>query len=750
MVRRYLPIFILTFVVLFHSILLLPELTQLSPDLNDNVFHYSLCVSIQEQIESGGNLIDHWVPYWSMGFPVFHHYQHFPHLVIVSIYNIFFKQIPLFVIYRLFNYLLLVLYPLALYYSLRKMRFSSLSSAGAALFSLALSNINGYGLELGAFVWRGSGMFAQLWAMFLLPLTLSSIYTSVREDRGYFQSVLLLFLLANSQLMFGFMAILTSLLFLFSSFDINQIWVKAKRLSFILVIFFVMISYLLIPLIIDSPYHAHSTYDFPEKWDSYGWRYITTQFLNGNILDYGRLAVVTVLAVLGLLFSLTRKSFKYRWAAAGFVLWFLLYFGRATWGRLIDLIPMSSALHLHRFVTMVHFFAAILAGICLSVVFQILIKALTPVFAKVSSPSPRGRGGNNVFLTRILAFLLILILVMPIFWDRFLYLQKNTEWLSINKVDYLKEKADFESMLDFIKRSPPGRVYPGRRANWGKDFKIGQTAVFYLLGPNKIPALSYLPFSWSLAGDFSVNFNDYRWSHYNLFNVKYILADAKKKVASFAKHKKGIGRFRLYEVDTSGYFDLVESPLAIYADKNSIWNLMIMWMRSSLPQKKQFISIFFDRDFHGGYQNYLILKDRWKYWRFDPNKRISDRVVYPLERPDNIFSASSILEQPAFTYASPGSVLSEKVGKNKFSTRIFAQKNCFLLFKMTYHPGWHAYVDGKEAEKVILSPGLIGVKIKKGVHQVKFVYRAQRWKAFLLFAGLFAAIILYRWDKKRK
>jgi hypothetical protein len=726
--RKNLPFFILIFVIIFHAILLLPELTTLSPDLNDNVFHYSLCVSMQEELETGGNLIDHWVPYWSIGYPVFHHYQHIPHLIVVLIFNIFYKQIPLFVIFRLFNYLLLVLYPLVLYYSLRKMRFSQLSSAGAALFSLALSNINGYGFELGAFAWRGSGMFAQLWAMFLLPLTLSSIYTTLKENKNYFQSVIFLFLLANSQVMFGLIAVLTASLFIFINLGFDQIWSRIKRLSLILVVFFIMISYLLIPMIVDSPYHAHSTYDFPEKWDSYGWRYITTQFLNGNIFDYGRLPVATILAVIGLLFSISRRSFKYRWVAAGFILWFLLYFGRPVWGFIIDLIPLSSALHLHRFVTMVHFFGAICAGIGLTVVFQLVKKKF-----------------------RLLAaVMVILILAAPVFWERYQYLQTNSKWINTNKVAYQKEKKDFNAMLNFIRRSPPGRVYPGRRANWGKDFKIGQTAVFYLLGPNGIPALCYLPFSWALTGDFSVNFNEWNSGQYNLFNVKYFLADNKKRVPSFARLKKQAGHFRLYEIGTSGYFDLVESPMAIYADKNSIWNLMVMWMRSSWVGKKQFISIFFDRKYHPGHPVSLLLKDRWKYWVLDPSAKKNERLDVLSQEPLNIFSAKTFFEKLPYKTAAPGKVLSEKTGKNVFSGKVRANKDCFLLFKMTYHPGWHAYLDGKEVETVIMSPGLTGIRMKKGVHEVRFVYRAQRWKTFLILLGIAAAGGLFWWERKRK
>jgi hypothetical protein len=718
--QRKLPFIILTFVVVFHAVLLFPEAAERSPELNDSVFHYSLCVSMLEEMESGGNPIDHWVPYWSIGYPVFHHYHHLPHLAVVLTHLILLKQVPLFTVFKAWFYLLLVVYPMVLYYSLRRMRFPRISSAGAALFALTLSHLNGYGFELGSYVWRGSGMYTQLWAMVLLPLTLSSIYNTLREGRQYFRSVILLFLLTLSHMIFGLIGALTALLFIFHNFKPEEMGERIKRLLVIFAVFAFMISYFLVPMVLDSPYHAHSTYDSPEKWDSYGFRYAVTNFLNGNILDSGRLPVVTILAGFGLFFALSRKAPQYRWAAAGFMLWFLLYFGRPVWGGLIDLLPMSSALHLHRFITMVHFFGAILAGI-----------GLSEICRKIKTR----------FRT-ILAVVFIALLAFPVYWDRFEYLKTNTAWLRESKAGFLEEKADFEKILISIKESPPGRVYPGRRANWGKDFKIGRASVFYLLGPRKIPALSYLPFSWALSGDFSVNFNEWRNSHCDLFNVRYILADRGWNPPSFSREMKRAGRFRLYRINTTGYFDVVDSPLAVYGDKNSIWNLIILWMRSPQVDQRRFISLFFDRDFHPGYQDYLVLRDRNLFWRIKPG---SER-----ERPVSVFSMADDFAEARPWKGRAGRVLREEAGKNRFSARVAAGRDCFLLFKMTYHPGWRAYVDGREAGTVMLSPGLTGVRIEKGEHEVEFVYRAPGWKTPLFLAGLFVAAGLFFRERKKR
>lgn len=731
---RFLVLSLLVFVTLFHAILLFPELAESSPDLNDNVFHYSLCVSMNGEIETGGAPLDHWVPYWCAGYPIFHYYQHFPHLMVVSAYQLLLKKVSMFFIYHLFIYLLLVLYPLIVYYSLRKMRLDSLPAAGAAVFSLAMSNINGYGLEIGSFTWRGQGLYAQLWATFLLPLALSSIYTTMNENKHYFRSVIFLFCLTLSQIQFGLMAILTSFLFLpclktasqtgsirdLMDLDWGEIFKKFKRLTVILVFFSVAVAYLIVPMQMDSQYYTNGNYISPETTNSFGARYIITQFINGKLLDHGRWPIATALVIVGLLFSLGVRSPGNLWVAAGFIFWFLLYFGRPTWGLILDIIPFSSTLQLLRLISMVHFFSAILAGIGLMALYEkIKLKA-----------------------NWIAAFCLIILLLYPVFRERFLFLQLNNDWLRSNKISYQKEKQDLGSMLDAIKKAPPGRVYPGSRTNWGGNFKIGQTAVMYFLSEKEIPDIGFTPFSWALPADFSLNFTEWNPSHYDLFNVKYVLAEKGINFSSFIEEIKRYGRFRLYSVKTTGYFDLVESPIALYGDKDSIWNIMLLWMRSSLISKKQYISIFFDRDHHTGYQDYLTLKDRWSFWRSGKLKRSGDAR--------NLFSMDDPLRTSQYPEATPGAVISEIAGKDRFSCKVKADKDCFLLFKMTYHPGWHAYIDGKEKDKVMLSPGMIGVKLNKGEHSVKFIYSAQKWKMPLFYIGMFSLLALFGWERKRK
>ena len=63
----------------------------------------------------------------------------------------------------------------------------------------------------------------------------------------------------------------------------------------------------------------------------------------------------------------------------------------------------------------------------------------------------------------------------------------------------------------------------------------------------------------------------------------------------------------------------------------------------------------------------------------------------------------------------------------------------FALFKMTWHPNWAAYVDGKAAATAMLSPGFIGVPMTAGRHELLLRYEPGMWKLWMALGGLLAA-----------
>ena len=45
-----------------------------------------------------------------------------------------------------------------------------------------------------------------------------------------------------------------------------------------------------------------------------------------------------------------------------------------------------------------------------------------------------------------------------------------------------------------------------------------------------------------------------------------------------------------------------------------------------------------------------------------------------------------------------------------------------VLLKTSWHPLWHAYVDGQRVPTALLSPGFIGVDLPAGRHALRLAY----------------------------
>ena len=90
------------------------------------------------------------------------------------------------------NYLLISVFPVSIYLSMRRFGFDRIIPAKGALVS-SLATTNGlYGFDFRSYIFVAWGLYAQLWAMVLLPLALVMSYRTLREGRGYLWAVLLL------------------------------------------------------------------------------------------------------------------------------------------------------------------------------------------------------------------------------------------------------------------------------------------------------------------------------------------------------------------------------------------------------------------------------------------------------------------------------------------------------------------------------------------------------------------------------
>ena len=123
----------------FNAVTLWPEVSRPVPSLNDDAVHYLMIQRASEALANGENPVDHWVPELELGFPMFFYYQHLPHLTVVFLYRLLLKQVELLTVFNTVRFVILVSFPLVVYWSMRRMGFSivaaAVSAAGASLLS---------------------------------------------------------------------------------------------------------------------------------------------------------------------------------------------------------------------------------------------------------------------------------------------------------------------------------------------------------------------------------------------------------------------------------------------------------------------------------------------------------------------------------------------------------------------------------------------------------------------------------------
>ena len=169
------------FAVAFNLYHLFPEVSGDFLAWNDTVFHLLAIEAVVDAIYQGQNFTDPWQGSMGMGFPLFHYYQHLPHVVIALFHVLTFGVFPTAELLNWTNYLILSLFPISVYWSLRRFGFDRLTAATGGLVASLIGTAGIGGLSFASYVFKGWGVYTQVWAMTLLPPALAVSYRVLRE-----------------------------------------------------------------------------------------------------------------------------------------------------------------------------------------------------------------------------------------------------------------------------------------------------------------------------------------------------------------------------------------------------------------------------------------------------------------------------------------------------------------------------------------------------------------------------------------
>ena len=266
------------FAVAFNIYHLYPEVAGDVLAWNDTVFHLLTIEAAVEAINQGRNFTDPWQASMGMGFPLFHYYQHLPHATIALFHVLNLGIFPLADLLNWTNYLLLSLFPVSIYWSLRRFGFDQPSTATGSVVASLVATAGIGGLSFASYVFRGWGVHTQVWAMMLLPPALALGYQVLREGKGYFWAALFLAATLIAHLIYVYMAFLTlGVIALIQPLEssnpkalLKTILLRWSRLILLLLLVVAVTSYFLIPFFLDRPYLNNSVFHHITRHDSYG------------------------------------------------------------------------------------------------------------------------------------------------------------------------------------------------------------------------------------------------------------------------------------------------------------------------------------------------------------------------------------------------------------------------------------------------------------------------------------------------
>ncbi len=682
--EKLLSLSLLFIALLLNGAGLFPELGITRVDLNDNVLHFPLIQGVVQAIEHGRNPFDWWAPEWSLGYPVLRTYQPLPHAMVALAYFGLFKSVSLMTVFVWVRYLSVALLPLTFFVTARLLSFSSLTAAAAAMLAPLISTPALYGVEYGSYLWAGSGLFTQAIACHFLLLTVGFAYQAVRRGRHLAITGGLLGLTFLAHFIYGYMAALTICLLAMIPRAETPLWIRLGRTAWMGAIALVLAAFQLVPMLLDGRMINHSRWEPVWKWDSFGAAAGLKYLFTGELLDHGRLPVLSLLALTGVvLWIRDLRGHRFKYPARTFVvlaaiLWILLFLGRPFWGPVLTILGVSPDMQLHRVVGGAHVFLIFIAAIGLAGMWRILTRR-----AHVA-----------------IAGLVTVILFYPMVRERAQYLGNNAQWGRTSLAAYTANRSSINAAIT-ISQNRGGRAFAGLPLTWGGSFKIGDPPIYAYLSQAGVPAVSFMFHSMSLSSEIMTRFNDGRAGHYRLFNIHTVVAPQSVSLAPFLLPLEQAGPLRILAAPESTDFDVVDAFYAIRTTKENFYDVNDPWLQSSWVENRQ----------------HLLLDMDGRLPPQIPRLALGD----PLPAP------------PPFPFA--GTIIAAGKSADTYHAEIQAARSSYVLFKMTWHPNWKASVDGMPVQTVMLSPGFVGVPVTGGRHLVECRYQPERWKAILAIAG---------------
>ena len=667
-------------------------------DLNDGSFHAAYVRWASDRIAHGRSPFDGLFTQLGLGFPIFHHYQVLPHVLVGAVGAVSSPG----VVYRWTLFLLLALWPLGLYAASRLLGLGRGAAAGAAVVSPFVIALPGYGYQQGSYTWWGYGMWTQLWGMWLFAFAVALAWRAIEQRRSLALAALVAAATITSHALTGYLLLVVVVAFaLVASGPWRR---RLSRGAAIIAGALLASAWLLVPAFRDRAWTRNGLPADTFWLDSYGAGRILRWLASGELFDARRLPVITVLGAVGLVVAIRRAGREpvMRALLALGVVSLVLYFGRPTLGPLADLLPARDDLYLHRMIVGVHLAGLFLAGLGLATIGRALLALIRRV-AHRTPPVALAIAGAAA----------VVVLLVPAWSQVRRGDVDGARWMAEQRAAERGDGADFAALVRQAGQGG-GRIYAGLLTGWGADYRIGYVpAAIELtnLGADGIGFTGRVP---ALTEPSEARFDDTNPAHYELFGVRWAVLPDTQPAPPGGRLVEARGRHRLYQLPGSGLLQVADATTPIVTDRPGIVGAVGAFLRSSMAADGE----------------------------------------YPLLALDGLPVGNPTAPTQEETTDRPGQVdVAYDLGRDgMIGGQVTMRRPAVVVLKMSYHPRWTVTVDGERADPVLVAPGFLAVEVPAGRHDVAFRYRAiSGWETLAWMAlGALGLLGLVMWDRRSR
>jgi Bacterial membrane protein YfhO len=646
--------------------------------LDDSSVHEQMVRFATELLRAGKLPLTSWFPYLGEGSPQFLHYQSLPAIITGAAGLVVGPDVA----FRWSLYLLLSLWPASVYLGGRLLGLGRLGAGCAAAMAPFLVSATGIGYEQHAYVWAGFGVWTQLWASITLPPAWGLTWRAIRRGRGYLAAVTAVALTVALHYETGYLALLPLLVLPLAAG--RPLLARVRRAAVLGVGALLAAAWVIVPLLAQRDWAARNeALQGTGLVNGYGAGKVLGWLLSGQLLDHGRLPVITLLAAVGLVLALVhcRANADSRALVALLVLCLVLSFGRATFGSLVDLLPGSGDIYFRRFEMGVQLACLLLAGggaaWCARTLWRhadrlMVRRGLGSVATAPSAP----------VLAPLSALVAMTAVLAPAWIQLGAYDRHNAAEIEAQQRADATQGRQLDRLVAVTKRDGGGRTYAGMPSNWGADFTVGEVPVFKYLESEDVDEVGYTLRTASLMTQPEYHFDEDDPADCRLFAIRYLIVPTGYRPPIPAHPLTRAGAYALWTTAINGYLETGTIIGTYPTNRSDLGARSTALLGSGLASHGEYVRIAYDRPGHPGPPPAPIRGG-------PPGTIVRERD----DLPHGIVAATVHLDQPGV-----------------------------VVLSASYDPGWRATVDGRRKPTEMIAPALVATRVPAGTHTLSFNY----------------------------